>query len=346
MLKPKPHILILYTGGTIGCFEDPSTRSLLPVEFAALHHFIPELNLIDATLEVRSINQPKDSSDMQPEDWRWIVKQIEQDYERVQGFVVLHGTDTMAYTASAVSFMIENLKKPVVFTGSQLPIGKIRTDGKENLITAIEIAAAYIQDEPVVPEVTIYFEHKLYRANRTFKYSAEHFNAYQSPNYPPLAEVGVHIDYHNSFISKLNTVPTAFYYELQNDIAIFPLFPGFSQRLAEHIFSLPTYAIILHTYGFGNGPILPWFFDLLAKANSDGVILLNITQCPQGAVQMGKYITSVELEKAGVISGLDMTLEAAIAKLMYLGGRYPKDTKRIKQALQQALRGELSLIKA
>jgi len=342
MLQDKPHILILYTGGTIGSFEDPESRSLMPVEFSQLHKFIPELQLIDATIEVVAMAQPKDSSDMQLDDWRWIVNQIEKYYKKVDGFVVLHGTDTMAYTASAVSFMIEHNQKPIVFTGSQLPIGKIRTDGKENLITAIEIAAARWDNKPIVPEVAIYFEHTLYRGNRTNKFSAEHFNAYQSPNYPALAQAGVTIDYNFSAIHSADRKDTTFFYELQNDIAVFPMFPGFSKKLAQHIFSMPLFAIVLHTYGFGNAPILPWFFDILSEANSRDVIILNITQCQQGSVQMGKYITSVELQKVGVISGADMTLEAAITKLMHLGGRYHGQTSRIKELLQQSLRGELT----
>jgi len=336
------NILLIYTGGTIGSFEDPETRSLRPLEFEQLNAFIPELKKIEAHIEVVAFEKPKDSSDIQPEDWVLLVEIIEKNYHRFDGFVVLHGTDTMAYTASAISFMIENLQKPIIFTGSQLPIGKIRTDGKENLITAIEIASAKKLDgSPIVPEVCLYFEFKLYRANRTFKYSAHHFNAYQSPNYPFLAEAGVTILYNESAIMPLPKKEIQFYNVLDSALAIFPLFPGFTKQVAENVILQPGIkALLLHTYGFGNGPIVLWFYELLKKALENNIIILNITQCEQGAVEMGRYETSRMFRDLGICSASDMTLEAAVTKMMYLLGKYPNQPNLIKAEIQQSLRGE------
>lgn len=343
-MNQPANILLIYTGGTIGSFEDPETRSLRPVDFEQLNAFIPELKKIEATLEVIAFSKPKDSSDIQPEDWIVLAEIIENNYQKFDGFVVLHGTDTMAYTASALSFMIENLQKPVIFTGSQLPIGKIRTDGKENLITAIEIASAKRSDgRAVVPEVCIYFEFKLYRANRTFKYSAHHFNAYQSPNYPYLAEAGVNIVYNESAILQLSKEKTCFYKNLDPALAIFPLFPGFTRQVAENVILQPGIkALILHTYGSGNGPIVPWFFELLREAQEKNIILLNITQCEQGTVEMGRYETSRTFRDLGICSGSDLTMEAAVTKLMFLLGRYPDQPKQVKSEIQRSLRGEMS----
>jgi L-asparaginase len=344
-MNQPANILLIYTGGTIGSFEDPDTRSLRPLDFEQLNAFIPELKKIEATIEVIAFSKPKDSSDIQPEDWVVLVEIIENNYQKFDGFVVLHGTDTMAYTASALSFMIENLQKPVIFTGSQLPIGKIRTDGKENLITAIEIASAKRSDgRAVVPEVCIYFEFKLYRANRTFKYSSHHFNAYQSPNYPYLAEAGVNIVYNESAIMQIPKEETRFYKTMDPAFAIFPLFPGFTRQVAENVIQQTGIkALILHTYGSGNGPIIPWFFELLREAQEKNIILLNITQCEQGAVEMGRYETSRTFRDLGICSGSDLTMEAAVTKLMFLLGRYPDQPEQVKSEIQRSLRGEMSL---
>lgn len=340
-------ILLIYTGGTIGSFEDPETQSLRPLDFEKLNAFIPELKKIEAAIEVIAFSKPKDSSDIQPEDWIYLVEIIENNYDRFDGFVVLHGTDTMAYTASALSFMIENLQKPVIFTGSQLPIGKIRTDGKENLITAIEIALAKRSDgRAVVPEVCIYFEYKLYRANRTFKYSANHFNAYQSPNYPYLAEAGVNIVYNPNAIMPVPNEQTQFHKTLDPSLAIFPLFPGFTQQIANNTFLQDGIkAIILYTYGSGNGPIIPWFFDLLKEATEKNIIILNVTQCKQGTIEMGKYETSRAFRDLGICSGSDLTMEAAVTKMMFLLGKYPNQPKQVKSEIQRSLRGEMSELK-
>jgi L-asparaginase len=336
-------ILIIYTGGTIGSFEDHATKSLKPVNFEQLKEYIPELNRIDAAISVHAFPQPKDSSDMQPADWVTIVETIRDNYEKYDGFVVLHGTDTMAFTASAVGFMIENLSKPVIFTGSQLPIGKIRTDGKENLITAVEIAATQKNGKPVVPEVCIYFEFKLYRANRTFKFSSEHFNAYLSPNYPFLAEAGVTIEYNTNAIRPMPEGEVKFHTQLDTAIGIVSLFPGIQKEMLECIFRVPhTRAIILETFGFGNGPIQEWLFGLLREAIADGKIILNITQCKQGGVIQGRYETSREFERIGVTGGADMTRETAITKLMHLLA-YHTDAEMIRRQLQIPLRGELTV---
>jgi len=342
-MSEQSQILIIYTGGTIGSFEDHATQSLKPVNFEQLREYIPELNRIGAALSVHAFSQPKDSSDMNPADWVKIVEVIRGYYDLYDGFVVLHGTDTMAFTASAVSFMIEDLSKPVIFTGSQLPIGRIRTDGKENLITAIEIAATKQNGKPVVPEVCIYFEFKLYRANRTFKFSAEHFNAYLSPNYPLLAEAGVTIEYNHNAINPLADRPVQFHTELNTCIAIVPLFPGILPETVENIVSPKNIrAVILETFGSGNGPMQDWLFDLLREAMQQDKIILNITQCRQGGVIQGRYETSREFRKIGLTGGADMTREAAVTKLMHLLA-YHKDVKEIERLVQIPLRGELTV---
>jgi L-asparaginase len=339
----KSKILLIYTGGTIGSFEDAETQSLKPVNFDQLYSYIPELKIVDADIIVEAFTQPKDSSDMHPGDWIKLVEIIEKNYELVDGFVVLHGTDTMAYTASALSFMIQNLSKPIVFTGSQLPIGKIRTDGKENLITAIEIAATKKNNKPLVPEVCIYFEYKLYRANRTFKFSANHFNAYLSPNYPVLADAGVNIEFNEKAILPLPSSLPVFNKNLDSSLAVFTLFPGFSKVVFENILNTPGLrALIIETYGFGNGPLLPWFFELINDAQRRGIVIINITQCPQGAVQMGKYQTSKALKEAGVCGGADITREAAVTKLMYLLAKYTTPNE-IKDSWHISVSGEVSL---
>lgn len=336
-------ILIIYTGGTIGSIEDHQTKSLKPVDFKQLRDNIPELNRINVNLEVIAFEQPKDSSDMNPDDWVKIVQIIEKNYSLFDGFVILHGTDTMAYTASAVSFMIENLNKPVIFTGSQLPIGKIRTDGKENIITAIEIAATKKNNKPIVPEVCIYFEFKLYRANRTFKYSAEHFNAYLSPNYPYLAEAGVNIEFNESVIIKPINEEVKFHYSLNNQIAILPLFPGMVQHMAENVIGNNHFrAVIIETYGSGNGPIENWFYRLIENAIKNEQIIFNISQCKQGEVIQGRYETSRMFNELGVIGGKDIIREAAVTKMMYLLGKY-NDNDKIINTLPFPIRGELTI---
>jgi len=336
-------VLIIYTGGTIGMVEDPETGYLHAFDFDHLLEEIPELNKVDVELEVTSLEKPIDSSNMGPKIWVDLLEVIEQQYNAFDGFVILHGSDTMAYTASAMSFLLENVNKPIIFTGSQLPIGKIRTDGKENLITAIEIAGDYENGYPVVPEVAIYFEYALYRANRTTKISAENFEAFHSPNYPLLAEAGVHIKYNRFAIQKPEIAPLIARKQIVDDVASIKIFPGLQQKVFQAVANVPNLkGLIIETYGSGNAPSLPWLTEELVALNEKGVIVLNVTQCVTGKVIQGKYETGVHLERAGVISGEDMTYEAAITKMMYLLSCEELSLEEKKQYLETNLRGELS----
>lgn len=337
------NILLIYTGGTIGMIKDAETGELKAFDFNHLTGQIPELSCLNVSLSSFSFEEPIDSSDMNLKEWALIATTIQKKYEQYDGFVVLHGSDTMAFTASALSFMLQGLDKPVILTGSQLPIGTIRTDGKENLITAIQIAADKDEkQEAIVKEVAIYFEYSLYRGNRTTKVSANLFEAFQSPNYPELAIAGVNINYNAGAFYKTTLQKLAVFTSFQTDVALLKIFPGMRVDLFESFFDFSRCkGIVLETFGAGNAPHNKQFHDLITNYLAQGGIIINITQCASGSVEQGKYKSSSFLNKAGVINGLDLTTEAAITKLMFLLGA-EKNRNVVIEKLQENIVGELS----
>lgn len=338
----KSKILLIYTGGTIGMRKDFETGALKALNFSKLLDNIPELNLLDCEIDTFSFENPIDSSNMNPEKWTEIAVTIESNYADFDGFVVLHGSDTMSYSASALSFMLENLSKPIIFTGSQLPIGDLRTDAKENLITAIQIASLQENGKPLIKEVCLYFEYKLYRGNRTTKINAEHFRAFISPNYPFLIESGVHLKINSeSFLPSNNQVELQVHTKLDTNVAIIKMFPGISETVLLAILNIQSLkGIVLETYGAGNAPTEEWFLTLLQNAISRGLHIVNVTQCAIGSVSMGQYETSTSMKKLGIISGKDCTTEAAITKLMYLLGQNIAHDD-FKNVFETSLRGEM-----
>lgn len=325
--------------------QDPVTFDLRPFDFSQILEEVPELKKFGYRIDTYSFDPVIDSSDVNIEFWKRLTRLIEDNYSSYDGFVILHGTDTMSFSASALSFMLGDITKPVVFTGSQLPIGMLRTDGKENLISSIEIAASKDPyGHPMVPEVCIYFESQLYRGNRTTKYTAENFRAFRSANYPVLAEVGIHIKFNTAFIRYPDdwSRPLRPVYSLDPSVLIIKVIPGMKQEILDAMVSIPgTRAIILETYGSGNAPSGKWFTDTLKKAIERGLIVLNITQCLAGRVDMDTYSTGKALKNIGVTGGGDCTTEAAVAKLFFLLGQYT-DNKDIVYFLEKNMRGELT----
>lgn len=338
-------ILIIYTGGTIGMLENPTTGALEAFDWEHISNFVPELARFHYDIETITFGPPIDSSDMEPKYWTRMVEVIADNYDNYEGFVLLHGTDTMAFTASALSFMLENLSKPVIITGSQLPIGQLRTDGKENLLTSIEIAAArYPDGSPVVPEVCIFFENKLLRGNRTTKINSEGFNAFRSYNFHNLADAGIHIKFEEAFIHRPNPEkPFRPNYLLDDHVAILTLFPGMREEVMNAYLTIPNLrGLVLKTYGAGNAPKLPWLYERLKELSHRGVVIVNTTQCSTGAVDMGRYDTSLQLIEAGVLNGHDMTLECVVTKLMFLLG-HNYERSRICELMNTSLAGEVTL---
>ena len=343
MTKENASVLLIYTGGTIGMIENVETGALENFDFEQLQRHIPELQKFSFAIESYQFNPPIDSSDMEPEAWARLVDIIYEAYDQYDGFVILHGTDTMSYTASALSFMLEGLGKPVILTGSQLPIGVLRTDGKENLLTSIEIAADQYLGRPSVPEVCIFFENHLMRGNRTTKINAENFNAFRSFNYPILAEAGIHIKYERQliYLPEKNTVLKP-HFQLDANVTVLKLFPGIQESVVAATLNIPNLkGVILETYGTGNAPRKPWLIHLLKEAVSRGITIVNVTQCSAGTVEMDRYETGLQLLEAGVICGYDSTTESAITKLMFLQGQ-GLSTEEIHKAMNYSLAGEIS----
>ncbi len=335
-------ILVIYTGGTIGMVKDEKTGALIPFNIDKIDHYIPEITRLNYKLEKISFDPLIDSSDMSPKEWIQLAEIIQKNYEEYDGFVILHGSDTMSYTASALSFILKNLNKPVILTGSQLPLGVVRTDGRENFITALEIAAAKVDETPIVPEVCIFFENKLYRGNRTYKYNAENFNAFRSGNYPLLAESGVNIKFYRENIHKPNFKRLKISTKLDSQIGIMKIFPGMQPTFVEAMLTAKGIrAIVMESFGSGNAFTNQWFIDMLEKAINNGIMIFNVTQCIGGGVEMGKYETSRALKQIGIIGAGDMTTASAITKLMVIMGE-EDDKAKIKSKFLKSWTGEIT----
>lgn len=343
----KPRILIVYTGGTIGMIEDPETKALKPFDFTHLMENVPKVKMLDYEIDNIQFNPPIDSSDMDVAHWQLIARSIADNYQNYDGFVVLHGTDTMAYTASALSFMLGNLSKPVIITGSQLPIGEVRTDGEENLITALQIAASRDADgKPTVREVAILFENYLWRGNRSTKRSADNFNAFRSNNYPELAKIGLGIHFRRTSLTHTDKGGgLEIYPEMDTNVMAIDLFPGLSRCVVEHMLAAPGIkGVVLRTYGAGNGPSEKWFLNALTQAVANGIVIVNVTQCVNGGVYPRRYLTGDKIASTGVVSGHDITFEAAIAKLMHLFGRGFTPAE-VRKRFSRPISGEITVTK-
>lgn len=344
--KKRCKIMIIYTGGTIGMIENPETRALEPFDFNHLIENVPKLRLLDVDIESVEFENPIDSSSMNPEHWQEIARTIEQNYDNCDGFVVLHGTDTMAYTASALSYMLENLDKPVIITGSQLPIGDVRTDGEENLITALQVASAVDKSgKHIVREVAILFEDFLWRGNRATKHSSDNFCAFSSDNYPALASFGMGIHFNNDVLLN-NESPAErlkVHYGMDTNVMFIDLFPGIQENVVRHLLNTPGIkGVIMKTFGAGNGPSDPWFINALREANERGIVIVNISQCSNGVVMPELYAAGLCPSKSGVVSGRDLTAEAAITKLMHLFGM-GLTPERVKEGMSTPICGEMTV---
>ena len=342
----RPRILLIYTGGTIGMIENPSTLTLEPFDFDHLIDNVPKLRMLNYQIDNISFDHPIDSSDMDPDKWGSIARMIHDNYRAYDGFVVLHGTDTMAYTASALSFMLENLAKPVIITGSQLPIGEVRTDGEENLITALQIAAERDTDgRPMVQEVAILFEDYLWRGNRASKRSADNFNAFRSSNYPELAKIGLGIHYNRESLHRDHSHGSGMraHYNLDTNVIAIDIFPGLTESSLRHMLATPgVKGIVLRTYGTGNAPTAPWFTDAITDAVKRGIVVVNVTQCADGGVHPGRYVAGDILSSTGVVSGADITFEAALAKMMFLFG-LGLGAEAVSRRMAHTIAGEMSV---
>lgn len=336
-------ILVIYTGGTIGMVRDPESDTFVPFDFNLIESHVPELKRLNYELTVHSFDPIIDSSNMNPDTWIQMAELIHMNYDYYDGFVILHGSDTMAFSASALSFMLDGLQKPVILSGSQLPIGEIRTDARENLLTALEIASAKKNGKALIHEVCLFFDNKLYRGNRSFKYNAAKFEAFRSPNYPVLVESGVHLNYDKDALIDNSGKEFKLQSKLDNSVAVIKLFPGISPTFIQSVLESNVRSVIIETFGVGNCSTEPWFINKIKEAIERGKNILNITQCKVGSVELGRYETSMYLAEIGVLSGYDMTFEAAITKLMYLQGLY-KEQKDVAYWIGKNLRGELTSI--
>lgn len=337
-------VLLIYTGGTIGMGCNPVTGALEPLNFDHLISNLPEFAYLQTDVDTYQFTPPIDSSDMTLRRWAQLVRIIADNYDGYDGFVILHGTDTMAYTASALSFMLENLTKPVVLTGSQLPIGQLRTDGKENLLTSIEIASAYNDEgHAIVPEVSIYFSGRLLRGNRSTKENADGFNAFNSFNYPHLCEAGVEFQFNPHYILKPDfSRPMIPHTAMDPNVVVFSLFPGIQENIVRHVLEAPELrGIVMRSFGSGNAPQKPWLMRLLKDATKRGVTVVNISQCVSGFVKMGRYDTGYQLQDAGVVSGYDSTVESAVTKLMFLQAHH-NDSHAIRNIMNRNICGEIT----
>ncbi len=335
------NIFIIYTGGTIGMVKDPESGTFIPFDFKLIEKNLPDLSRLNYKLTVHSFDPIIDSSNMRPSIWAEMAKIIKDNYDLFDGFVILHGSDTMAFSASMLSFLLEGLQKPVIFSGSQLPIGEIRTDARENLMTALEIASAKKDGRSIIQEVCILFDNKLFRGNRSFKYNSDKFEAFRSPNYPVLAEAGIHIRYNEEVLQNNENLEFITHYNIDTQVGVLKLFPGISTETIEAVLNSNVRGIVMETFGSGNTMTDSWFLDLLANAIKSGKNILDISQCKVGSVELGRYETSQGLKSIGVLNGYDMTFETAVTKLMYLQGEL-KNQEDVAYWAQQSIRGELT----